>query len=260
MKVALIPPKGYESYALHSNYHLALAQELGTRVTPITTYQRTYAYIASDQYLIVDNGAAEGAAVDDSDLIATMVAFAADEIVLPDVMLDWKETTNRVDAFMERYEDELSDSPTRAMLVLQGTSLDEVNRCIGHYLDRYDNFVFGVPRHFLTTLDDKYGRLEVLRLLADSNAFHDNDVHLLGTNPLFPDEVKLIAKDFPEVRGVDTSMPFNYSINHQTLSADVSYKRPDGYFTLQYMIMSDLLERNIDTFLEWASGTEGSSS
>jgi hypothetical protein len=251
MKAALIAPKGYYNTVHVSNYHLALAQ------IDTDDYLSNYAYEAgAGDYVIVDNGAAEGSTVSDADLIIAARNMSANEVVVPDVMRDCEGTINRVRDFLDRKSHWSGLPPLRFMLVVQGLDWHEVQRSIDHYMNTYDNPVLGIPRHFLTTLADVEARIHVLKYIARRWG-EDTRVHLLGTNPVWPKEVKTIGKEFPWVRGVDSSMPYNYAIAGFRIDApDVHMNRPGAYFTADWTgkIDNDTLSYNIDTFLSWARG------
>jgi len=252
MKAALIPPKGYYKTAEQSNYHLMLAQ------IPDADYRRMYAYMTDDNYIILDNGAAEGNAINDAALVRIAALIGVDEIVVPDVIGDYEGTIKRVDDFFTKVD--LDKIDVNYMLVPQGKNYEEIIRCIDYYTERWqEKAVIGLPRHLLTTLDDRQARGNLCAYVATCG---DIKVHLLGTSPVWPTEIKWIAHDYPWVRGVDSSMPYNYTIAGLELTGPapiVPVSRPNRYFTDERKLIEGLLEYNINTFKEWASGTEGTS-
>jgi hypothetical protein len=247
MKAALIPPVGYYETALVSNYHLMLAQ------VDDPEYRKMYAALGSDHYVILDNGAAEGGSVDDKELLEVAEQVGADEIVVPDNVGDMMGTWNRVDAF---FEDHDLVPGVKYMVVAQGRTMRQVQDCIKHYLLKYPECVIGIPRHLLTTLDDVFARFRLIGWME--NTFGTNhEVHLLGTNSVWSSEVRYLAGMHPWVRGIDSSMPYNYSMAHATLHDGDKVQRPDHYWDVRRKIHPHLLDSNIATFLGWAHGTKG---
>lgn len=258
MRAALIPPYGFFDYARKSDIHLVLAQVTNP------TYQRIYSLVPDEDYIIVDNGAAEGQPVTDDELLRAAANYGANEIVVPDVMQNGYETAERALRFFRDNDFSTWQQGTRFMLVGQGTTLTEVARCFDRLIAIASTcnvaYTLGVPRHLLTTLDDRFARHKILGLIASD--YGDRNVHLLGTNSIFPNEIRRIAEDFPWVRSVDSSMPFNYTIAERRLSdLEPGINRPKGYFEDQiYIDQFSLLDENIATYLGWASGTEGTGS
>jgi len=253
MRVALISPKGLYKWAEKSDYHLALAQ------IEDNDYFVVYGYLSDDNYIIMDNGAAEGKTVTDHQLVTSAVRMTADEVVVPDVMCDFKGTMMRAQQFFG--QSSWLDLPvhTRYMRVVQGTTLDEAYRCVDEHMLHSLDAVLGIPRHWIATVDRRTARAQILQYIWD-NYGNEAEVHLLGTSYLWPREVYYIARNFPWVRGVDSSMPFNYTIAGEKLEDLRPIKRPDNYFDYIHNVDEGLLEYNINTFKEWASGTEGAGS
>ena len=252
MRAALIPPKGYFHTALRSDYHLALAQIRDPEYTAL------YANRKSSHYLILDNGAAEGEPVRDSTLVARAEQLGADEIVVPDVMGDASATVERARQFLE-IKDDLRRYKLMGVVQSQG-SLGEVIRCIQAF-DEMPITTLGIPRHLVDK--DKYFRYNVLNYLRGFNYDKRFEVHLLGTNPKWPAEICTIADIHPWVRGVDTSLPYNYAIAGKRLDgknvpSGSEIRRPEAYFDKKQDIEFAILAENINTYLRWARGASAS--
>lgn len=60
---------------------------------------------------------------------------------------------------------------------------------------------------------------------------------------------------------MDSSIPYNYAIAGTSLPTWYNnakrIQRPEGYFTQDFEIDTQLLDKNIQTFIGWANGTEG---
>jgi hypothetical protein len=251
VRAALIPPKGLYHTALKSDYHLALAQ------IDTEDYLKVYAYdIEEGDFLILDNGAAEGQAVSNEELyFAARRIGAVEEVVAPDVMLDYPGTYAAVTNFLN----ETKTWYRRHMLVVQGRTWSDVYSCIDAYHNNFSEakFTYGIPRHMLTTLDTKYARLQILDYIQ--KRYGEPAVHLLGTNPMWPMETFRIAREFSWVRGVDSSLPYNFAIQGVDLEKSDHYNpisRPEGYFEKDWSkeVNHDLVAHNIRTFLSWARG------
>lgn len=245
MKAALIAPRGYHHTVAASTYHLTLAQ------IDDASYKDVYSLIIDrdDCFVIMDNGAAEGEMVSTEKLFDKAWTFNADEVVVPDVIKDMRSTLARVGQFMTN-----SDKPTMGyMLVVQGTTWKEVTTCIDTYLEEYPYCTIGIPRHLLTTLQDKNARCKLVEYIGGRGV-----IHMLGTNPAAPKEVRLLGQKFGDVvRGIDSSLPYNYTAAGLELSKCTPHddvQRPTGYFGRPIELDDSLLQDNIQTFLDWASG------
>lgn len=252
MKAALIPPKGYYETASRSNYHLVLAQ------IEDYDYKRVYSSLSSKHFIILDNGAAEGPPVRDSVLLEKMAFYGADEIVIPDVMQDARKTLERAETFFAKH---VLPTEVQTMIVIQGDDEESVRWCLYAAMEKWPKATIGLPRHLLETLDDVYARANLIELIGQMYPNTKPQVHLLGTSYLWPAEVQYIADLHDWVRGVDTSMPYCYTIENKRLdSSSGGVERPPGYFDHPWSINTFLMDRNIRTYLEWASGTEGTRS
>jgi hypothetical protein len=139
------------------------------------------------------------------------------------------------------------------MAVVQGTELRMLKYCVHKFAEsRVD--VLGIPRHTLTTTNNKSIRIEVANWVEQTYPGRF-EIHLLGTNPEWLGEVAAVRKYADHVRSVDSSLPFNYAIARKSLRdcRDVVH-RPDYYFEEDWSRRVDvrLLQDNITTFMEWA--------
>src|SRR5882757_5645454 len=120
MRAALIPPKGYEDYALNSNIHLVLPlPPLIQNMKYLDVYQRAQ---RRGDFVILDNGCAEGQLVSGHHLLNVARAIRAHEIVAPDVMGDAAATLTATTNFIFDYQEARDYS---IMAVLQGETPDE---------------------------------------------------------------------------------------------------------------------------------------
>jgi len=255
MRAALIPPRGYYNYATRSDIHLVLAQVCDP------TYVGVYQYdVSADDHIIVDNGAAEGQMVQPDILFEKAYLYGADEIVLPDVLGSADATIDAVDSFMKEYSKLIETAGHSFMGVVQAQGdMGSVIKCIRHFADIPRIKTLGVPRH-LNTESDVWMRDRILTWIRNNGFDKRFRVHLLGTSPIFPSEILHIARRHPWVRSVDSSMPFNYTAAGVALDATTRVHRPEGYFERNWNLWSELLDKNIKTYMEWARGIEGTRS
>lgn len=246
MKIALIPPKGYERWALHSNFHLALAQ--------ITNYLYIETYVEASKrgdYVVIDNGANEGVPVGDLYLLHQARKFHADEIVAPDVLRDGVATVRRTQQFFRNAKEVGQEyKGYNYMAVAQGRSIVEVQDCIFDLAQIEYITCIGLPRHLLTTLSNATTRL----FLADwINKEYGNkfEIHFLGVDAQRLPEISAAAQKL-YVRSVDSSVPFNYAYRNEALpvaGTDVSaIDRRSDYFSQFDAISPSLLRHNITLF------------
>jgi hypothetical protein len=256
VKAALIPPKGFYNSAVQSDYHLVLAQ-----ITD-PNYIDVYGNVPPDNYIIMDNGAAEGATVRDSILLHRARVLGVDEIVVPDEIGDSEGTIARAHRFFGSMQKEPDWSKYKYMGVVQSKGdHGGIMECIHAFAEMPIN-VLGVPRHLVDY--DKYGRYNILSMIKGYGYHKRFEVHLLGTNPKWPSEISTIQEVHPWVRGVDSSLPYNFAIAGEKLSAKFrdhrTIGRPEGYFDRVPTINAELLQDNIDTFMRWARGIKGTAS
>lgn len=262
MKVGLIPGRGLEPYALRSDFHLAL---------PIVDcihnkgYVETYRQAGAEGgYIVLDNGAADGGLVSNTRLMQVAHMLDVHEIVAPDVFYDKAGTVSRVSEFMRWLSDHEDGAYYKVMAVVQGTSMASLRKCVEVYSTINAISVVGLPRHMLTTLNQKAARIDMANWIKE-NFGERFQIHLLGTNPVWLKEVASAAKYAPHIRSVDTALPFNYALASQNLETTrVVLTRNPEYFLLDWSETASErhVNNNINTFLGWASGasTEETSS
>lgn len=250
MKLALIPPKGLERFALRSKLQLTLAQ------IHRGPYQDVYKE-ARDRgdFIILDNGANEGVPVGDGLLMQMAQMYRATEVVVPDVLRDRGKTLQRARRFFQNMiEMGYPTKPYRFMGVAQGQTLEEVQSCIEAYSHIRHIRTIGIPRHLITTLDEETARIRLAKFVF--RHFEKRfKIHFLGTNPQWLEEIAYAAHQVPFVRSVDTSAAFVYAIDGKKIEAGCpAITRQIGYFENGWNINPSILEDNIQTLRRWASG------
>lgn len=254
MRLALIPPRGYENYASLSKFHLMLAH------IDYPEYLREYRRCRARQdYIVMDNGAAElprgQSPFSEVQLIDIAQRCDVDELVLPDALHNTHKTINLVSWALLQYERLPKTSYAHKldyMAVAQGYGLDDVKHCVEKFVEHSRVGVVGLPRLLLTP-DYRSIRIDAANWIEETYPRRFK-IHLLGTNPIWVREVQAAARYAPHIRSVDTSMPFNYAMAGARLSDTLEpIKRPDQYFEVTRVILGSLLKANIETMIGWAN-------
>lgn len=247
MKLALIPPLDHLNDLAKTNYQLMLPQ-LASDPTYLAAYKE--ATVRSD-YVILDNGVAEGKPVAWSEITALAQSAKVSEIVLPDVMCDAEGTFEATKAVWKS-----RDINFRYMYVAQGASLSEAFSYVVKALDeRRWISTIGIPRHLVKTVrfDARLRLAEMLEALRESGTFNFQ-IHFLGTNSYWMQEVKYVEAALPGVvRGVDTSAPYVYSYLGGTMCMDAACDRYDGYFTRPFREGKYPVADEIKWLKEWCN-------
>ena len=245
MRVALIcPPHLLERYGNRTNYHLVLPN-----LFHLKKYRDFYQTRSEKgDFVILDNGAAEGQAFGAKHLFTLAEHVGADEIVVPDTLGDANDTLAQAQGFA-RY----AKPDYRYMFVLQGSTVQEVMWCL-RALDNGVHFMYvttiGIPRHFYAI--DPHFRMQLTEWLIEENFNLRFDIHFLGANQWLREVVVLseLAKNNEGFRGIDTSMPIYMGLEDMNMNME-HIPRPANYFHRadDNPAMVDL---NIATYLNWA--------
>lgn len=257
MRLAFIPPFSLLETTFQTDYQLMLPQ--------LVDRDERYSYAYSkhcqdpDTFVILDNGAAEGEQVHDKHLLETAIRFRVDELVIPDVMCNRTATLDKAGRFWRDWHDLHLWKFVRRMFVVQGSNYSEFLSCILWATEQEWIDTIAIPRHAVTTC----GRLDTRTGLAHYVLAHsDKAIHFLGGAPTYPHELAVLAKEFygiKQVRGMDTSMPFNYAWwGEGVLAGQSGCKRPDNYFELaaEEFNQEEYLLHNLETMKRWAMGDE----
>jgi hypothetical protein len=242
MKLALIPPYAHMDRTV-DNYHLLLPQCFGNANYDIAVSIWT----ANDNYLILDNGAAEGIYTSVHRLHELAEQFGVNEIVVQDIAWDARATRDAVKEFR------LWTRPSefKYMAVVQGETPHDCLELIHFYLSQDWITCIGIPRQLI-----KFDR-NIRSALAEYIRRHDYniDIHLLGTSPDYILELRDLGSFYRDlnVRGVDTSAPFNYALANRWIGDGDVIPRPKDYFSHKCANSAPLLA-NIETMTGWAHG------
>jgi hypothetical protein len=168
MKLALIPPFAYAAQMLRTDYQLVLPEcfrnEHYTRVVYNMRMNDPKVYNAFEQFIILDNGAAEGNAWHPQALMAIGREFRVSEIVIPDELGDLEITLDMLEFFEDNTSEE-DRSQFGFMGVVQGGNIAQIGRCAEAFADKDYVTTVGIPRHLLDTLGDKHARIQIYAAL-----------------------------------------------------------------------------------------------
>ncbi len=252
MKLALIPPFCHLEDTAKTDYQLMLPH-----LVSHPEYEKQYMHLCSDprQFVILDNGVAEGKKIPFREILDIGIRFGVDEIVLPDVMGDAVRTMNA--ASQAIYQQGVHYA-ARYMFVLQGQTYDEVFMTAKYALSFSNVWSLGIPRHLIETIGDPKARWRIVEMLTshlDVYGAGSRGIHLLGMNPTCPREME----DVPDwlkakVRGFDTSAPYNFAYWGHSMMDKVSMKRPKKYFEQPAVEFSPLLVQDNIAYLAECAG------
>jgi hypothetical protein len=253
MKLALIPPVSLIDDIFRTDYQLVLPHVTDERY--IEAYRSAR---KRGDYLILDNGAAEGGIAHLDHLFGIAFDLMVNEIVVPDVLGDYLGTVQEVQTFETYLKNHQHDfEQFNYMAVVQGQNWDEICSLVDFYSQINWVTSLGIPRILCDTLDDAGARVGVIRYVAETygNRFQ---IHLLGTNPRYIRELVRFGPELDKwgVRGVDTSAPFNYANCGKFIDHFDSIERPGGYFQLDAHHFGRVqVKHNLEVMLEWTSAT-----
>jgi hypothetical protein len=199
---------------------------------------------STDDYIILDNGAAEALEFGTKHLYTVADDLMVDEIVVPDTLGDMNDTIAKGLAFTRYTKDYY-----RYMAVAQGTTVTQIMQCIDMYMTDV-KFMYvtciGIPR--LINYENPSNRATIARLILQKGYHAAMEFHFLGSSSPF-DEVEDLA-NVGIGRGIDTSGPIYMAQAERTID-DQWIPRPDNYFESS-KVDDSLLRENIRLYLEWA--------
>lgn len=222
---------------------------------------------ADGDYIILDNGVAEGAKIGHYDLIEAIHQVEPDEFVLPDVMGDCDRTIEAVRDFLEFGRDSirLKYSGAKPIGVLQGKSFQELFKIMGFYQSIGVRIV-AVPRVLCKLLGHKLSRVTFIESITNKKLEHfiyEFDTwHCLGSSDWIQE---VAALNGTGARSIDTCLPISLALQGYTIELNAHKQRPKSYFNLEEPddYTRKLIEHNIDVYLtlagaqrpEWSTET-----
>lgn len=252
MKLALIPPYAHANAIKHTDYQLLLPQCLSNR-----RYLNAYRRARRDgNYLILDNGVAEGVNTTPEALHVEAHRMMVNEIVVPDTMQDAEATLQQARNFT--LHGWVQANTYNYMGVVQGTSYAECWDCIYGFNALPYITTLGIPRHLLTTIGED-ARINLVNYIRKQHSHSRFQIHLLGMNPAYTNELISFGRAYKalNVRGIDTSAPFYYALAGQLLGyyrGEVAITRPDNYFDREIGTAELFTYPNIAIMKDWVYG------
>lgn len=213
MKLALIPPYHRLTDIKKTDYQLALAHLFLQTESMADNLAYTGIYLEARErgdFVILDNGAYEGALVAASTLVDLANTVKPNELVIPDSMGEAAITQSMAEQFFHFHRPQL-DPDIDLMYVAQGQNVHEVRQSIVWASHQDWIKTIALPRHLVSTLQERNARLNFAHEIKNTC---DKDVHFLGASPLWTDEIR-VAAELGNVRGMDTSMPYVYGYSYQ---------------------------------------------
>jgi hypothetical protein len=197
-------------------------------------------------YIILDNGAAEGFEFGHKHLYYVAEQMGAHEIVVPDTLGDSRDTLAK-----GLYFGKYTRTGYRYMMVAQGKNAFESMQTV-EQIATDPKFMYvtaiGIPR--LINDDDRHARFKVAKFIVQRDYHRALEVHFLGANRHL-DEVGYLD-EIGVGRGIDTSAPIYMGMRGYVLeNYDPWIPRPNDYFLMSRD--THQIQPNIDTYLGWAN-------
>jgi len=204
MKLAVITPNPTDLCEHRLSYHMVLAQEALRH----PAYARWY-YEASKRgdFIILDNGAAEGYAMTIDKLIEAANLVQADEVAMLDRLEDSEAT---IALHMDKNVRTLIPAKRR-MIIPQGKDVDEWLSCCETLIENCPAVTIGIPKY---TERFAGGRTKLIESISHRRELN---IHALGCygNPI--DEVWALQVCASDIRGIDTGAPIAHAQHGETI-------------------------------------------
>jgi len=228
--------------SMRLTYHLVLAQYL----LEDTQYAEFYKERSRrGDFIMMDNGAAEGSLLTSKQLYDAMQMLHVDEVVLPDVLRDAEATIEKT---MDR--DVLEIIPARMRAVVpQGETFEEWTGCANFFVSNMEFATMCIPKHTEQFGD---GRVNILTFIQQMGWHNSYNIHLLGVWGEPRIEVPALKAIAPWVRGIDTAAPFAYAQKGRSIrvkSEHISHVWNEHFD-------SGLAYDNALSLLAWTSGRQ----
>lgn len=250
MDVALIPPISLLDETDGTTLQLMLPQLLWNQKYADTYLQHC---MSDDQYVIMDNGAAENHPIDHEELVHKALEFEPNELALPDVLGESAQTIVRSREFHRKYSDLLLHRDIQLGVVAQGHDVVEAQYTVDRFADIFGTSIKTIylPR-LLVTHETPTARIELARRIYETHG-DKYQIHLFGCSRYWPAEV-VAAKRYHYIRSIDTSLPFNYAYYGRLLKGGAEANpvhRSDDYFMASGKKFGGY-QINVERFMLWA--------
>lgn len=248
-RVAHIVPVSHLADTVDMQYHMCLAHLVDN-----PEYKAHFAKMSAEgRFVLMDNGAAEGAQLSPPLLVDMYEEIGPTEIVLPDTLYEPGSTIQKSRNFMRVLDEAGLDGKYRLMAVPQGRSLREWEACARIFVKDTRINSIGISKFLNIATKDRTIRFAacmcLLRLIVEYKR-HDLEVHLLGCDE-GPLVVKMIHEKFPFVRGCDSAFAYLQAQAGKMMSLEDD-KRPDGTIDFIGGAAQPEFGKYVDNFNEFA--------
>lgn len=248
MEVALIPPACLVEDTKRTNMQLVLPHMLHNEAYKVQYLEH---FEDNNQYVIMDNGAAEDYLVEDDDLAHLAMWYKPNELAIPDVLGERQLTWEAGVRFLSTYGMSLRHQRIKLGYVAQGGDPQDALEGVRNMMWMWGWAISTIylPR-LLVRYSDTSARLWLAHRVHEE--FPEKEIHLFGAAAGWPGEV-IYAKNVPFIRSIDTSLPYSYSFYNRRLRAKAKtpISRPANYFDKTAEEFTHV-DKNVERFLEWA--------
>lgn len=266
VKVATIVPTSLLSINVSDTFHMALAQNIGV---PGNAASKAYtnffrSMVAADDFVLMDNGAAEGEQPTAEQLVPKIKLLHPTEIILPDTIYDKDITIRKGREAIKVFKNEgIFQHVKHVMAVPQGADFEQWKQCVDEMLS-WGITTLGVSKFICPRYCDDYLPSDRVRYEAccyirerDSNV----QIHLLGCWA-DPREIGYVAQQAPlHIRSADSAIAYVYTRAGKALDPSKTI-RPQGDITFLDDVHSNtpavdlkLLEDNKRRWRDLCNGT-----
>lgn len=167
---------------------------------------------SSRKFIILDNGVAEDILISDEDLVELALSMLVDELIIPDVIGDYKKTKKMREKFMDKYYAKLNDAGIQIQSVVQGKTLKEYEECLKEISEDSRINTIGIP--FRINYADFKGETKEQNNMSNRIFFilifeFFKPIHCLGCN--LPEEFEVLKH--MKIRSIDSKLMARYGLN-----------------------------------------------
>lgn len=222
-KLAHILPRDLLEMTVNNQYHMSLAHLVISDEKYRNFYKRM---VACGRYVLMDNGAAEGAQLRNEELLKCWIALRPTELILPDTLCDKDDTLRKVGEAIPYFKSWGVDS--YFMAVPQGKTLEEWCECARELINLPEVHSLGISKFLTIQTGDPEVRYKAVEFLSRELKVQnrpDIEVHLLGCDAGASEPLR-IFQHFDFVRGCDTALAYIYAAAGKKMIP--GSKRPEG--------------------------------
>jgi hypothetical protein len=247
MDLAFIPPNSMHTWINDGTVNLLLPWQLRSLKADFIRS------VVNERYTILDNGAAEGTAVSWNQLALLVQEWGLHEVVIPDRLGDCDWTIENARQAKQLVQP-LREQGVKIAAVVQGQTLAEVMKCVYAFAGWDHIDVICLPR-ILNKQFMPSSRYRLAESLAKDELTRDIPIHCLGSYYPHPQEMRAL-KDLPNVRSMDTSLPFVYGFAERYVKygypRKMDLQRVEGYFEYKPTPrQKEVSSANVNQCLDW---------